>query len=57
MERARRVAAKLRAGSIRINGAMLDITAPFGGYKSSGNGREYGPEGLGEFLEYKSVTA
>ncbi|SAK92898.1 aldehyde dehydrogenase family protein [Caballeronia ptereochthonis] len=55
-ERARRVAAKLRAGSVRINGAMLDITAPFGGYKSSGNGREYGPEGLTEFLECKSVT-
>ncbi|SAL20512.1 betaine-aldehyde dehydrogenase [Caballeronia peredens] len=55
--RARRVAGKLRAGSVRINGAMLDITAPFGGYKSSGNGREYGPEGLAEFLECKSVTA
>ncbi|MGT2470043.1 aldehyde dehydrogenase family protein [Paraburkholderia terrae] len=57
LERARRVATKLRAGSVRINGAMLDITVPFGGYKSSGNGREYGAEGLAEFLECKSVTA
>jgi aldehyde dehydrogenase (NAD+) len=55
-ERARRVAARLRAGSVRINGAMLDITVPFGGYKTSGNGREYGREGLAEFLECKSVT-
>lgn len=56
-ERARRVAARLRVGSVRINGAMLDITVPFGGYKTSGNGREYGAEGLAEFLECKSVTA
>jgi aldehyde dehydrogenase (NAD+) len=55
-ERARRVAARLRVGSVRINGAMLDITVPFGGYKTSGNGREYGREGLTEFLECKSVT-
>jgi aldehyde dehydrogenase (NAD+) len=55
-ERARRVAARLRVGSVRINGAMLDITVPFGGYKTSGNGREYGAEGLAEFLECKSVT-
>ncbi|MFM0669349.1 aldehyde dehydrogenase family protein [Paraburkholderia sediminicola] len=54
--RARRVAARLRVGSVRINGAMLDITVPFGGYKTSGNGREYGSEGLAEFLECKSVT-
>jgi aldehyde dehydrogenase (NAD+) len=53
---ARRVAARLRAGSVRINGAMLDITVPFGGYKTSGNGREYGAEGLAEFLECKSIT-
>ncbi|WP_458763752.1 aldehyde dehydrogenase family protein [Cupriavidus basilensis] len=55
-ERARRVAARLRVGSVRINGAMLDISVPFGGYKTSGNGREYGAEGLAEFLECKSVT-
>ena len=55
-ERARRVAARLRVGSVRINGASLDITAPFGGYKTSGNGRECGAEGLAEYLECKSVT-
>ncbi len=53
--RARRVAARLRAGSVRINGAPMDITAPFGGYKTSGNGREYGVYGLADFLEYKAV--
>jgi aldehyde dehydrogenase (NAD+) len=55
-ERARKVAARLRVGSVRINGAMLDVNVPFGGYKMSGNGREYGAEGLEEFLECKSVT-
>ncbi|MCO4863327.1 aldehyde dehydrogenase family protein [Cupriavidus sp. WGlv3] len=54
--RARRLAARLRAGNVRINGAMMDISAPFGGYKTSGNGREYGPEGIAEFLETKTVT-
>ncbi|MFP6560379.1 aldehyde dehydrogenase family protein [Paraburkholderia sp. B3] len=55
-ERARKVAARLRVGSVRINGAMLDVMVPFGGYKTSGNGREYGAEGLAEFLECKSVS-
>lgn len=55
-DRARKVASRLRVGSVRINGAMLDVTVPFGGYKASGNGREYGAEGLDEFLECKSVT-
>jgi aldehyde dehydrogenase (NAD+) len=55
-ERTRKLAARLRAGSVRVNGAMMDITAPFGGYKTSGNGREYGPEGIAEFLETKTVT-
>ncbi|SOY92767.1 NAD+-dependent betaine aldehyde dehydrogenase; similar to E.coli betB [Cupriavidus taiwanensis] len=54
--RARRLAARLRAGNVRINGAVMDLTAPFGGYKTSGNGREYGPEGIAEFLETKTVT-
>ncbi|MDR5774483.1 MULTISPECIES: aldehyde dehydrogenase family protein [unclassified Caballeronia] len=56
-QRARRIATRLRVGSVRINGAMMDITVPFGGYKTSGNGRECGAEGLAEFLECKSVTA
>jgi aldehyde dehydrogenase (NAD+) len=53
--RARRVAARIRAGSVRINGAATDLSMPFGGYKASGNGRENGAHGLTEFLECKSV--
>ncbi|SAK51835.1 betaine-aldehyde dehydrogenase [Caballeronia hypogeia] len=54
-ERARRVANRLRAGMVRINGAAADLSLPFGGYKTSGNGREYGDEGFAEYLEIKSV--
>ncbi|MEM5429252.1 aldehyde dehydrogenase family protein [Cupriavidus oxalaticus] len=53
--RARRVAARIRAGSVRINGASTDLSLPFGGYKASGNGRENGAHGLAEFLECKAV--
>lgn len=56
LDRARRVAARLRAGSVRINGAPVDFSLPFGGYKSSGNGRENGVYGLMEYLEVKSVS-
>jgi len=55
LERARRVAARLRTGMVHINGADLDSMAPFGGYKQSGNGREWGPEGIDEYLEVKSI--
>lgn len=55
IERARRVAKKLRTGMVHINGAPLDSMAPFGGFKQSGNGREWGPHGIDEFLEVKSV--
>ena len=55
IDRARRVAAKLRTGMVHINGAPLDSMAPFGGFKQSGNGREWGPHGIDEFLEVKSV--
>jgi aldehyde dehydrogenase (NAD+) len=55
LERARSVAARLRTGMVHINGASLDAMAPFGGYKHSGNGREWGAHGLEEFLEVKSV--
>ena len=55
LARARRVAARLRTGMVHINGASLDSMAPFGGYKQSGNGREWGPEGIEEFLEMKSI--
>ncbi len=53
--RARRVAARLEAGCVQINGARMDFSAPFGGVKTSGNGREHGVWGLAEFLECKSV--
>ncbi|MGB3051392.1 MAG: aldehyde dehydrogenase family protein [Polyangiales bacterium] len=49
------VASKLRTGQVHINGASADFTAPFGGYKKSGNGREWGVEGFEEFLETKAL--
>jgi aldehyde dehydrogenase (NAD+) len=55
-ERASRVAKKLRAGMISINSASQDYDAPFGGYKQSGNGREWGEFGFDDFLEIKGVT-
>jgi aldehyde dehydrogenase (NAD+) len=45
----------MRTGMVHINGAWLDSAAPFGGYKQSGNGREWGAYGIDEFLEVKSV--
>ncbi len=50
----REVASRLRAGQVTINGAGMDIMAPFGGYKQSGNGREWGDLAFGEFLETKA---
>ncbi len=49
------VASKIRAGQINVNGAAADLYAPFGGYKQSGNGREWGAFGLEEFLETKAI--
>ncbi len=54
-DRVHQVARSLRAGMIHINGAVMDRTAPFGGYKHSGNGRERGPQGFEEFLEIKAM--
>ena len=54
-ERARRVARQIRSGMMHINGVGFDGVSPFGGYKQSGNGREYGVYGLRDFLEVKSV--
>jgi aldehyde dehydrogenase (NAD+) len=54
-EGVRRVAPRLRAGMIYVNGGSPDPSAPFGGYKQSGNGREYGKYGLKEFMEVKAV--
>ena len=50
------IAAQLRVGNVSVNGASSDIAAPFGGYKQSGNGREWGVYGLEEFLESKAVV-
>ena len=55
MAKVREVASRLRAGQVAINGAGGDMTAPFGGYKMSGNGREWGDYGFHEFLETKAV--
>ncbi len=54
-ERAERVARRLRAGQVEVNGGAFNPLAPFGGYKQSGNGRELGRFGLEEFLEMKSL--
>lgn len=55
VDRARSVAARLRTGMVHINGATADAKAPFGGYKQSGIGREWGAYGLEEFLETKAL--
>ena len=53
--RAERVARRLRTGQVEVNGGAFNPNAPFGGYKQSGVGREYGRYGLEEFLEVKSL--
>ncbi len=55
LDHARAIAAQIRAGYISLNNAGLDLNVPFGGYKQSGNGREFGDEAFAEFLEYKSM--
>ncbi len=55
-EHARQVARQLRAGQINVNYPDWDTSAPFGGYKQSGNGREYADWGIGDFLELKAVV-
>lgn len=54
-EHAQQIALQIRTGMVHINGAGPDFAAPFGGYKHSGNGREWGIEGFEEFLEVKSL--
>jgi aldehyde dehydrogenase (NAD+) len=54
-QRAGRVGARIRAGQVALNGASGDMQTPFGGFKMSGNGREYGEFGLRDFLEVKAL--
>jgi acyl-CoA reductase-like NAD-dependent aldehyde dehydrogenase len=55
-EMTERLAAGMRCGSVHVNNGMnVDINVPFGGFKCSGYGREYGPEGVMEYTETKAV--
>ncbi|MEM7098211.1 MAG: aldehyde dehydrogenase family protein [Pseudomonadota bacterium] len=54
-DRAKEVARQIRTGNVHLNGAPVDNNAPFGGYKQSGNGREWGLHGFEEFLEVKAI--
>jgi len=54
-ERAKKIARLIRTGNVHLNGAPVDNNAPFGGYKQSGNGREWGQHGFEEFLETKAI--
>ncbi|MBF0276207.1 MAG: aldehyde dehydrogenase family protein [SAR324 cluster bacterium] len=54
-EKAKQIARRLRTGQVAINGGRFNPLAPFGGFKKSGNGREFGPIGLEEYLEVKSL--
>jgi aldehyde dehydrogenase (NAD+) len=55
LERAGRVARRIRSGNVHVNGARVDFGGCFGGFKQSGNGREWGEAGLEEFLELKAI--
>lgn len=50
------LASRIRAGNINVNGQSGDMLTPFGGFKQSGNGREWGPHGFGDFLEIKAIS-
>ncbi len=56
IEHARAIAARLRAGTVNLNYPAWDVHAPFGGYKQSGNGREYADFGIDDYLELKAVV-
>jgi len=55
VKRARAIANRIRAGRVYLNGAVFDRSLPFGGYKQSGNGREFGVFGFEEYLEVKAI--
>jgi aldehyde dehydrogenase (NAD+) len=54
-DRAKAMARRIRTGNVHLNGAGPDFNAPFGGYRQSGNGREWGPLGFEEYLETKAI--
>ncbi|MBI1392830.1 MAG: aldehyde dehydrogenase family protein [Alphaproteobacteria bacterium] len=56
-DRVEKIVAGVRAGQVHVNGGGTSFEAPFGGYKASGNGREWGVHGMSEFLETKAVIA
>ena len=56
LERAQRVARRVRAGTVSINGVGNEYCSPFGGFKQSGNGREWGHFGLQDYIEYKCIN-
>ena len=55
LDHARQVASRIRAGNVHINGASGGFDVPFGGYKQSGNGREWGAHGFTDYLEIKAI--
>ena len=56
VDRGYRVATQVRTGTYNVNGFIVDFGAPFGGYKASGIGREFGPEGISAYTELKSIA-
>lgn len=56
LDHAREVALQIRAGNVHLNGAQPTIDMPFGGYKKSGNGREWGAHGFADYLELKAIA-
>ena len=56
LDKVRAIASRIRAGNICINGRQADFNTPFGGYKQSGNGREWGAHGFSDYLEVKAIT-